>query len=93
MKAYQVKTIQDIVRYWRQCLNDATPHDRKQDVAAWMVGIHNSDMDFDEYYDDPNFEKLLVAAETLEIERDELTLDYYWQQIIESLPLLEQRYL
>ena len=58
-----------------------------------MVGIHNSDMDFDEYYDDPNFEKLLVAAETLEIERDELTLDYYWQQIIESLPLLEQRYL
>jgi hypothetical protein len=94
MKAYQVATIQDIVRYWRQCLDDATPDDRKQAVAGWVVGIHNSDMDFDEFYDDPNFEKLLSAAEELEIMKDDdYDMDHFWQKIIEALPELEKKYL
>lgn len=95
MQAYQVETIQDIVKYWRQCLNDAKPSSTKQAVAGWMVGIHNSDMDFDEYYDDPYFDELMSAAEALELvgDYDPTTIAEYWQKIIESLPQLEEKYL
>jgi hypothetical protein len=94
MKAYEVATIQDIVRYWRQCLNDATPNDSRQVVAGWMVGIHSSSLDINQYYDDLNFEKLLHTAEELEIMRnDDYDMEYYWQKILDALPELEEKYL
>jgi hypothetical protein len=97
MKDFNLKTIQDVIRYWRHDCIEQLPGHTKQQIGAWIAGASMyATSDFDKWYkEDEDFMNLYEDALDLEMEPDYQVFNIasYWESIEEELQKLEKRYL
>jgi hypothetical protein len=94
MKISDIKTPQDVVKYWQECifkLNDLT----SKDVASKMLGVMSNNY-FDQLYEgnDKDFMELFEIASDLEwqYDNDPVIRHQEWGRVETILGQLEDRY-
>jgi hypothetical protein len=96
MQQFNLKTIQDVIHYWRHDCIDQLPGHTKQQIAGWIAGASGySTGDFMAWNDDEDFMNVYEDGLALEMLRDSdvIDIDSYWEGILEDLATLEKRYL
>jgi hypothetical protein len=88
-----IETIQDAIRYWRNCTQTSPDNMSIPDKAARLVGIIHAD-GYREWYQQPLFAELFEEAANLETEaNNDPDNERYWQKILDLLNQLEKQYL